>query len=440
MKGGSGALIAPRCKAPNRCFSVVLRCSRGDRTRRRPPSGGAPGLTLRVLHTADWHLGDRLGGIDRLPDQLARLGELVAYAEQRCVDVLLVCGDVLEERRPERLAAIVSHLGDLLAPSVERGMQCVFLAGNHDSAHTFELLRGVQHLLGEEHAERVRFVARPDVVPLTARGGEVAAALVALPYPSAAAYPVEAEPRSIDDKRALLSDAVAACSERLSARARREHPGVPLLMAGHFLLQHVAAPTGLREVAESEDVHVEDAHLEQFAYVALGHVHQPLALAEHVRYSGALDRVDFGEAGEPRQAVLVEVGDDGGLAVEELPLDATPLEHVEAGALGEIGEAALALAEPERAIVKLALRLGRADAASLWLAEARRNFPRLYSPPELIRLDEPDPPLLTGEIEQAGPTQTVRAFLADQLAEDPDRAALLELAEELLEEEGLLGR
>lgn len=403
--------------------------------------GGAPGLTLRVLHTADWHLGDRLGGIDRLPDQLARLGELVAYAEQRRADVLLVCGDVLEERRPERLAAIVSRLGDLLAPSVARGMQCVFLAGNHDSAHTFELLRGVQHLLGEDGAERVRFVARPDIVPLTARGGETAAALVALPYPTAAAYPVEAEPRTLDDKRALLSDAVAACSERLSARARREHPGVPLLMAGHFLLQHVAAPTGLREVAESEDVHVEDAHLEQFAYVALGHVHQPLALADHVRYSGALDRVDFGEAGELRQAVLVEVGGDGGgIAVEELPLDATPLEHVEAGALGEIGERAQALAEPERAIVKLALRLGRADVASLWLAEARRSFPRLYSPPELIRLDEPDPPLLTGEVEHASPTQTVRAFLADQLAEHPDRLALLELAEELLGEEGLLGR
>lgn len=418
----------------------MLRSSRGHRIRRAPPPGGASGLTLRILHTADWHLGDRLGEVDRLPDQLARLHELVAYAEERRADVLLVCGDVLEERRPERLAGIVSQLGDLLAPSVARGMQCVFLAGNHDATHTFELLRGVQHLLGERHAERVRFVSRPSLVPLTAAGGETAeAALVALPYPTASAYGVVSEVRSIDDKRAALSDAVVAASDALSAQAQREHPGLPLLMAGHFLVQHAGAQTGAREVAEWEDVRVEGAHLDRFAYVALGHVHQPLALSERVRYSGALDRVDFGEAGEARHVVLAELDADGGLAAEELPLDATPLERIEIGALGEIAERAQALAEPERAIVKLRLRLDRSDAASLWMAEARRTFPRLYKP-DVVRLDEPDPPVLTGEIEQAGPAETVRAFLADHLAEDPQREALLAMAEQLLGEEGLLGR
>jgi hypothetical protein len=48
--------------------------------------------------------------------------------------------------------------------------------------------------------------------------------------------------------------------------------------------------------------------------------------------------------------------------------------------------------------------------------------------------------VLTGAIEHATPPETVRAFLADQLADDPDRATLLELAEQLLGEEGLLGR
>ena len=54
-------------------------------------------MSLRVLHTADWHLGDRLGGLDRFPDQIERLEELMAHAEDNRVDVMLVCGDVLEE-------------------------------------------------------------------------------------------------------------------------------------------------------------------------------------------------------------------------------------------------------------------------------------------------------------------------------------------------------
>ena len=353
--------------------------------------------------------------------------------------MLLVCGDVLEERRPERLATIVARLAELLAPSVERGMQCVFLAGNHDSVHTFELLNGVQQLLGERSAARVRFVSRPALVPLTRVDGDVAAALVALPYPSAAAYPLAGDVRSVEDKRAALGVAVAERMEVLSAQASREHPGLPVLMAGHFLLRHVAAPTGLREVPETEDVHVEAEALERFAYVALGHVHQPLELAERIRYSGALDRVDFAEAGEARQAVLAEI-DGGGLALEQLPLDATPMRRIEIGALGEIAQRARELDEPDRAIVKLELRLEREDVASLWLAEARRSFPRLFQPIDIVRLDEPDPPVLTGEIAHASPTETVRSFLADQLAGDPDAATLLAMAEELLGEDGLVGR
>jgi len=378
--------------------------------------------------------------VDRLPDQLERLRELIGHAEEQQVDALLVCGDVLEERRPERLAAIVSQLGELLAPSVERGMQCVFLAGNHDSAHTFELLSAVQRLLGGRRASHVHFVREPALVPL-AVDGEVAATLVALPYPSVAAYSLPADLGSVERKRAALSAAVTATRKTLSERARREHPGLPVLMAGHFLLGHVAASTGRREVAEPEDVQVADAGLDGFAYVALGHVHQPVVLAEHVRYSGALDRVDFGEAGEPRHVLLVEVDDAGGVAVEELPLDATPMRRLEIGALDEIAEQAQALDEPARTIVKLELRLDRADAASLWLAEARAAFPRRFEPIDLVRLDDPDPPVLTGEIEQAGTTETVRAFVADQLAEeDPDRKTLLAMVEELLDEEGLLGR
>jgi DNA repair protein SbcD/Mre11 len=418
----------------------VLRCSGGYRTRRTGTLRGAPELSLRVLHTADWHLGDRLGGVDRLPDQLARLRELVAYAEERHVDALLVCGDVLEERRPERLAAIVSQLGELLAPSIERGMQCVFLAGNHDSAHTFELLSAVQRLLGERHASRVHFVREPVLVPLAVEG-EIAAMLVALPYPSVAAYSLPADLGSVERKRAALSAAVAASRETLGEQARREHPGLPVLMAGHFLLGHVAASTGRREVAEPEDVPVADAGPDRFAYVALGHVHKPVVLAEHVRYSGALDRVDFGEAGEPRHVVLAEIDEAGGLALEELPFDATPMRRIEIGALGQIAEQAQALDEPARTIVKLELRLDRADAASVWLAEARAAFPRRFEPIDLVRLDDPDPPLLTGEIEQAGTTETVRAFVAGQLAEeDPDRTALLAMVEELLDAEGLVGR
>ena len=388
-------------------------------------------MSLRVLHTADWHLGDRLGGLDRFPDQIERLEELMAHAEDNRVDVMLVCGDVLEESRPQRLAPIVSEVARLLQPSIERGMRCIFIAGNHDSRHTFDLLEGIQRLLAGD-VGRVHFIGSPALLELTA-GGKPAAALVALPYPTATAYGVDAQVTTLELKRAALQQAVSDRIEQLATQADAELPGVPKLMAGHFLVREAPADTtGVTEVAEAEDVRVESPRVADFAYVALGHVHEPTVMSERVRYSGALDRVDFGEAGQPRHAVLVEISADGSVTQKELGLRPTPMAHFDVGTLADIAEKAELLEDRERTIVKLALRLGHADSASLWLAEARDRFPRLFKPPALIQLDDPQPALITGEVESADVGQTVRKFLAGELEDDPDRDELLALADELL--------
>ena len=398
------------------------------------PTRGDGNLTLRIIHTADWHLGDRLGGVERLGDQAARLRELISHGETHGADALLVCGDVLEEVRPDRLSALIATLAEILAPSIARGMQCVFLAGNHDTAHTFALLDGMRELVGAGHPGRVHFVDRPALIPLTA-GGQTVAALVCLPYPAAGVYAVPEVVRSTAEKGAALGDAVARSIAELCERAAREFPDLPRVMAGHFLLREAPAHTGTREVAESEDVRVDPGQLDAFAYVALGHIHQPLMLGDRVRYSGALERVDFGEEGESRHAVLAEVGGDGALRLEELPLDATPLRRVRVGSIDELFEAAELLDDRDRTIVKLSLRLGPDDSASVWLAQGDALFPRLVKPVELLRLDSPEPPMLTGDIEPAEPAETVRAFLTEQLADDPDAEALLGLAAELLAEE-----
>ncbi|HEY6780449.1 MAG TPA: exonuclease subunit SbcD [Thermoleophilaceae bacterium] len=392
-------------------------------------------MSLRILHTADWHLGDRLASQDRLPDQLARLNEIGAQLDEHAVDVLLVCGDVLEETRRGRLAEIFDALAQLLAPRIERGLQCVFLAGNHDSEHTFPLLTSVQTLLGPKAAARVRFVAEPSLVALEGADGD-RAALVALPFPTSSRYHLDAGSfASVEDKQAALGDAVGEAIERLSAQADAELAGVPKVLAGHFLVADVAALTGARELAESEDVRLESLLLQRFAYVALGHVHLPTALDERMRYSGALERMDFGERDQERETLLVTL-DGSGVGVTPLPLDATPLRQLEVGSLADLDEQAELLDQPQRTIVKLVLRLGPADSPSEWLAAARGRFPRLHDTPQIIRLDEPAPSLVTGGIDRLDVAGTLRGFLEAELAkDDPDRDDLLALAERLLAEQ-----
>jgi exonuclease SbcD len=388
-------------------------------------------MSLRILHTADWHLGDRLASQDRLPDQLARLDEVGAQLDEHAVDVLLVCGDVLEETRRGRLVEIFEALAQLLAPRIERGLQCVFLAGNHDSEHTFPLLTSVQALLGPDAAERVWFVSEPRLIPLAGADGD-RAALLALPFPTASRYRLAGGAfASVEEKRAALGHAVGDAVERISAEADATLPGQPKVLAGHFLVADVPALTGARELSESEDVRLEEPLLDRFAYVALGHVHVPTAVGERMRYSGALERMDFGERDEERETLLVEL-DSAGVRVTSLGLDATPMRELEIGSLADLDEQAESLDQPERTIVKLILRLRPDDSPSEWLALARQRFPRLHDTPQIIRLDDPAPSLVTGGIDRLDVAGTLRGFLQTELVDDPDRDELLALADRLL--------
>ncbi|MCL2483956.1 MAG: exonuclease subunit SbcD, partial [Firmicutes bacterium] len=49
---------------------------------------------MKILHTADWHLGKKVNGISRLDEQKAILQELIGIVEKNSVDVVLVAGDI----------------------------------------------------------------------------------------------------------------------------------------------------------------------------------------------------------------------------------------------------------------------------------------------------------------------------------------------------------
>src|SRR5260370_15740271 len=88
---------------------------------------------MRILHTADWHLADRLGRIDRT-DDLRRAVERVAdYCRQENADVLLVAGDLLRELAgADALPDTTRHFKEGFAAFLRDGGTIVTRTGNQD--------------------------------------------------------------------------------------------------------------------------------------------------------------------------------------------------------------------------------------------------------------------------------------------------------------------
>ena len=59
---------------------------------------------MKIIHTADWHLGKNLEGHSRIKEQEAFLGDFVRICEEEQADLILIAGDVFDSYNPSALA------------------------------------------------------------------------------------------------------------------------------------------------------------------------------------------------------------------------------------------------------------------------------------------------------------------------------------------------
>jgi exonuclease SbcD len=262
-------------------------------------------VSLRLLHTSDWHLGRSLHEEPLLDDQAWALERLLALLKDERPDALVVAGDVYDRAVPPPEA--VGLLDDFLVRVADLAVPVIAIAGNHDSGERIgfgaRLLasRGVhlRGLLGQE--------ATP--VELPGKGF-----VYALPY-------VEPEEvRVVEQDEGLRGH--AAATERVLSRVRADAAkrALPTALVAHAFAQGAAETRDSeRPLSVGSAGSVPAGAFAGFDYVALGHLHEPQAPAERLRYSGSLLKYSFAETGHRKGVLRVEV-EKGALRVEELSL------------------------------------------------------------------------------------------------------------------------
>ena len=269
---------------------------------------------MRLLHTADWHLGQTLHGRSRTREHDAFLAFLLEAIDAHDVDALVIAGDVFDVASPssEAQAQYYRFLAD--AKSRRPTLDLVVVGGNHDSAARLdapsELLDalGIPVVGGFDGADPS--LADRALIPLTA-GGEIAAWLVAVPFLRPRDLPTPAsEDPVFDDAHARLVEGHRAVYARLFAAAetkRTEHQAI--VATGHCYMTDGLVSEGSERKIQVGNQHALPAELfpPSCAYVALGHLHRAQAVGglEHIRYSGSPIPLSLTEKGYEHQVVLV---------------------------------------------------------------------------------------------------------------------------------------
>ncbi len=274
---------------------------------------------MLLLHTADWHLGHSLHGVDREAEHGRFLGWLLDRLEERRVDALLVCGDVFDASNPPARAQ--AQWFGFLAEARRRlpALQIVAIGGNHDSGARLDAPGPLLDAFGLH----VRGCPRADpaamVVPLRDASGRVAARALAVPFLRPGDLP-RGEPGPDEDPAAAGLRAVYARAAE-AARALAG-PDEALIVLGHcHLLGGLPSEASERRLVAGGLHGLAAGALPAGAtYVALGHLHLAQRVgAEHVRYAGSPLPLSLDERRYRHQVLLVEL--DGPRLARVEPLE-----------------------------------------------------------------------------------------------------------------------
>ncbi len=281
---------------------------------------------MRILHTSDWHVGKKLGRFDRMDEYREALAEVAGIANEEAADLVVVSGDLFDRPLPP-VDALQAVFTALVALTDDGRRPVVAVAGNHDSPDFLEALAPFLapvniHLIGH-----VKAPAAGGVLDLATPAGR---ALVA-------GFPFLREGRVVD----FMADAgdwyqdyahrVRRLCEEYAGHLLREAGGDAVtVLAAHFMVTgariRTEAPRGERELHIGEAyTATEEAVPTGLGYVAMGHIHAPQPVPHAnvpAHYAGSLLQLDFGEAGEDKRVVIVDVEPGRPAAVRSVPLAA----------------------------------------------------------------------------------------------------------------------
>lgn len=269
---------------------------------------------MKLIHTADWHLGQTFFEYDRKGEHTQFLGWLREQVNVHEVDVLLVAGDVFDTPNPsaESQRQFYTFLKDVTAENPT--LQIIIIAGNHDSAARLEALNPLLEAMSVTVRGVVKHTEDGDIdfshliVPLD-KGGYC----LAVPYLRQGDYP----------DSATYAEGVQAMYRELFERAPDKSK--PIIAMGH--LQATGSEISQNDRAERTIIGglecvSPEAFNNEIAYTALGHLHraQRVSGREDVRYAGAPLPMSFAEKNNKQGVTLVTITDT--TEIERLEFDA----------------------------------------------------------------------------------------------------------------------
>ena len=272
---------------------------------------------MRILHTADWHLGKKLEQSERTAEHQVFLDWLIQTLTTAQIDVLIVAGDIFDTGSPSN-TAFEQYYGFLRQVKNTCCREVIIIGGNHDSVST---LNAPQSLLKYFNVHIIGGVPQEftdQIITISGTDGKPELVVCAVPFLRDRDIRLSVPGETLAERESRIKQGITDHYQRFVAYiSEYKAMQVPVIATGHLFAAGSSTSDSEKEIHVGNLGQIGgDQFPAAFDYVALGHIHRPQRVnqLEHIRYSGSPVPLSFSET-EDKKLVIVLEFEQGKLSV-----------------------------------------------------------------------------------------------------------------------------
>lgn len=240
---------------------------------------------MKIIHTADWHLGKILNGKQFLEDQRYILNQFIENLKDEKPDVLIISGDIYDTSYPSK-ETIKLFEETIKTINVIMGIPTIITNGNHDGRERLNY--------GSTWFEFSHLYIRTQLhsmsTPITINDIN----FYTLPFATIS----EIKAFFNDDEIKTYEQATQKCIEHMSTHLDQNKINI---LIGHLTIKGGKTSESERPLTIGTVESVEKSNFKMFDRVLLGHLHHPFSITDNViDYSGSLLQYSFSEVNQAK--------------------------------------------------------------------------------------------------------------------------------------------
>ena len=262
---------------------------------------------MKILHTADWHIGKKLHKHYLYEDFNLFINWLIPLIQEQEIEVVLVSGDVFDLANPSAEARKQYYRA--LLQLRKTNCQLIITGGNHDSPSMLDAPKEILQELNVTIVGGMPAEIEECLIPLQNKKGETEVIVAAIPFLRDSDLRSIEEGTVYENRIEAIRKGIEATFSKAAEKSKSLYPELPVIAMGHLYAAGIETSDSERDIQIGNQAAFQASQFgEEFSYVALGHIHKPQRVSAQIPtfYSGSPLPLSFSERKDEKRLLLID--------------------------------------------------------------------------------------------------------------------------------------